>query len=98
MKTSVLTVKVDEAVKKKAQAVAGSFGIPLSTLVNAYLIELGETKQVHFSAVEVMTPELEKLIAEADAEIKAGKTVGPFDTTQQAIKYLKKTVKKKNGL
>ena len=56
MKTAMLNVKVDESVKSKAQSVAASFGIPLSTLVNAYLIELGETKQIHFSAVEVTTP------------------------------------------
>ena len=49
MKTAILNVKVDEQVKKQAQAVAGSFGIPLSTLVNAYLIELAETGQIHFS-------------------------------------------------
>jgi addiction module RelB/DinJ family antitoxin len=90
MKTAVLNVKVDERVKKQAQAVAGSFGIPLSTLVNAYLIELAETGQIHFSAVEVMTPKLEKLIAQADKEIKAGETVGPFDSTADAIDYLKR--------
>jgi addiction module RelB/DinJ family antitoxin len=89
MKNSVLSVKVNETVKKRAQAVAGSFGIPLSTLINAYLVELAETQQVHFSAVEVMTPQLEKLIAEADKEIKAGDTVGPFDNVAEAIAHLK---------
>ena len=89
MKTAILNVKVDEAVKKRAQAVAGSFGIPLSTLVNAYLIELGETQAIHFSAAEVMTPKMEKLIAQAEAEIKAGETVGPFNTTEEATNYLK---------
>lgn len=89
MKTAILNVKVDEGVKKRAQAVAGSFGIPLSTLVNAYLIELGETGQVHFSAVEIMTPRMEKLIEQAEKEIKAGETSGPFETSEEAISYLK---------
>jgi len=89
MKTAVLNVKVDEDVKKRAQAVAGSFGIPLSTLVNAYLIELGETGQVHFSAVEIMTPQMEKLIEQAEQEIKAGETSGPFETSEEAVDYLK---------
>jgi len=89
MKTAILNVKVDELVKQRAQAVAGSFGIPLSTLVNAYLIELGETQTVHFNAVEVMTPEMERVIEEAEAEIKAGKTVGPFATAGEATNYLK---------
>ncbi len=90
MKTAILNVKVDEQVKKRAQAVAGSFGIPLSTLVNAYLMELAETGQIHFSAVEVMTPQMEELIESAEKEIKAGETVGPFKTTEEAINYLKK--------
>lgn len=90
MKTAVLNVKVDELVKKRAQAVASSFGIPLSTLVNAYLIELADTGQIHFSAVEVMTPKMEKVIEQAEKEIKAGDTAGPFDTSEQAIAYLKK--------
>jgi addiction module RelB/DinJ family antitoxin len=89
MKTAILTVKVDEQVKKQAQAVAGSFGIPLSTLVNAYLIELAATGQIHFSAVEVMTPQMEKVIERADKEIKAGDTVGPFKNTKEAVNYLK---------
>lgn len=89
MKTAILNVKVNEDVKKRAQAVAGSFGIPLSTLVNAYLIELGETGQVHFSAVEIMTPQMEKLIEQAEKEIKAGETSGPFETVEEAINHLK---------
>jgi addiction module RelB/DinJ family antitoxin len=89
MKTAILNVKVDEQVKKQAQAVTGSFGIPLSTLVNAYLIELGETGKIHFSAVEVMTPKMEKIIDQAEKEIKAGQTSGPFNTTKKAIIYLK---------
>lgn len=89
MKTAVLNVKVDENVKKQAQVVASSFGIPLSTLVNAYLTELATTGQIHFSAVEIMTPKMEKLIEQAEKEIKAGETSGPFNTTEEAIAYLK---------
>ena len=89
MKTAILNVKVDEQVKKRAQAVAGSFGIPLSTLVNAYLMELAETGQIHFSAVEIMTPQIEKIIEAAQKEIEADDTVGPFETVEEAINYLK---------
>ena len=90
MKTAVLTVKVDDAVKARAQSVAQAVGIPLSTLVNAYLIDLGTTGQVHFAASEPMTPKMEKIIEEAEREIAAGETSGPFDTVEDAIAYLKK--------
>ena len=86
----MLSVKVDQQVKKRAQLVAGSFGIPLSTLVNAYLMELAETGQIHFSAVEVMTPQMEKIIEQAQNEIAAGETVGPFSTAEEAIEHLKR--------
>jgi antitoxin component of RelBE/YafQ-DinJ toxin-antitoxin module len=89
MKTAILSIKVDEAVKTRAQAVAGSFGIPLSTLVNTYLIELGETQTIHFSAVEVMTPKMEKLVENAEKEIKAGETVGPFNSSKATTEFLK---------
>jgi addiction module RelB/DinJ family antitoxin len=89
MKTAVINVKVDEQVKKQAQVIASSFGIPLSTLVNAYLTELAITGQIHFSAIEIMTPKMEKLIEQAEKEIKAGDTSGPFNTAEEAIAYLK---------
>ncbi|MFZ1483422.1 MAG: hypothetical protein WAS36_00195 [Candidatus Saccharimonadales bacterium] len=90
MKTAVLSIKVDEQVKKDAQSVAGAFGIPLSTLINAYLQELAITRQVHFSAVEIMTPEMEKVIAEAEKEIAAGDVSPRFETAEEAIEFLKK--------
>ncbi len=88
MKTAVINVKVDAQTKQRAQAVAGAFGIPLSTLINAYLMELAETGQIHFGAVEIMTPQMEKLVEQADREIKAGETSGPFDTAEAAVAYL----------
>ncbi len=90
MKTAVLSIKVDEQVKKDAQAVAGAFGIPLSTLVNAYLQELATTRQVHFSAVEIMTPEIEEIVAQAEKEIAAGELSPRFETAEEAIEHLKK--------
>lgn len=90
MKTAVLSVKVDEDVKKRAQAVASGFGIPLSTLVNAYLMELAETGQIHFSAVEVMTPKMEKIIASIKADIEQGDVSEPFDNVEDFLADLKK--------
>ncbi len=88
MKTAILNVKVDEQVKKRAQAVAGSFGIPLSTLVNAYLIELANTGQIHFATVEPMTEKMEQIIEQAQKEIAAGDTSGPFSTLEDLFNHL----------
>jgi hypothetical protein len=37
-----------------------------------------------------MTPKMEKLIEQAEKEIKAGEVSEPFDTAKEAIAYLKK--------
>ncbi len=89
MKTTVMSIKVSEDTKKRAQIVAKQFGLPLSTLVNAYLMELGDTGQIHFSTTEMMTPRMEKIIEQADKEIKDGNTSGPFNSAEEAISYLK---------
>ena len=89
MKNAVINVKVDEKTKKRAQAVAGKFGFALSTLINAYLMDLAETGRIHFTASEPMTKKMEKIVEQAEKEIAAGETVGPFDTVDEAIAYLK---------
>ena len=88
MKT-VISVRTDQAVKQKAQKVADRFGIPLSTLINAYLHELAETGQVYFSSVEVMSPEVEQQIAIAEKDIAAGNVSPAFSTAEEAITHLK---------
>jgi DNA-damage-inducible protein J len=90
MKTAILNVKVDEQIKKRAQEVASSFGIPLSTLVNAYLIELANTGQIHFSTVEPMTEKMERIIEQAQKEIDGGKTSGPFESLDELFSHLNK--------
>ncbi len=88
MKTAVVNFKTDSSVKQKAQAVAGKLGIPLSNLLNAYLHELAATGSVHFSVAEPMTEKMEKIIAQAEKEIAAGETSGPFETTDEMFAYL----------
>lgn len=54
MKTAI-SVKVDQDVKAKAQDVAQQLGIPLGTLINAYLLELSKTGTVNFSVADSPT-------------------------------------------
>ena len=48
MKT-ILNVKTDKDVKAKAQHVAKQLGLPLSTIINAFLKEFIRTKAILFS-------------------------------------------------
>jgi antitoxin component of RelBE/YafQ-DinJ toxin-antitoxin module len=84
-----MLIKLDKDLKNNAQDVAKRFGIPLSTLIKAYLKEITATGRVEFTATETMTPQMENIIGRAEAEIKAGKTVGPFKGSKRAIEYLK---------
>ncbi|MBP6881361.1 MAG: type II toxin-antitoxin system RelB/DinJ family antitoxin [Candidatus Pacebacteria bacterium] len=87
---TVISVKVDKEIKKQAQEIAKSVGIPLSTLINAYLRQLVVTRKVELYAPEQMTPEMEKLIARAEKEIAAGEISGPFKTSEEFVASLNK--------
>lgn len=89
MKT-VISVKIDKEVKEAAQAVAKSAGLTLSTLINAYLRQISATRRIELYAPEPMTPHLEKLIKEVEAELSAGKASKPFSDPHEFLADLKK--------
>lgn len=86
----VISVRIDDDVKKSAQEVAESAGLSLSTLVNAYLGQVAATRHIDLYAPEPMTPRLEKLIAGSEKEIKEGKVSGSFDDVEDFLDDLKK--------
>lgn len=89
MKT-VISVKVDKDVKVSAQEVASSAGLTLSTLINAYLRQVAATRRIELYAPEPMTPNLEKLIAEVEAELQSGQASREFDNAEDFLADLKK--------
>jgi addiction module RelB/DinJ family antitoxin len=86
---TVISVKVDKDVKASAQEVANSAGLTLSTLVNAYLRQVAATRRIELYAPEPMTPKLEKLIEEIEAELKNGKASKKFDSVEEFLADLK---------
>jgi addiction module RelB/DinJ family antitoxin len=87
---TVISVKIDKDVKDSAQEVAKSAGLTLSTLVNAYLRQVAATRRIELYAPEPMTPNLEKLIAEVEAELKEGKASKTFTHVDDFLADLKK--------
>jgi addiction module RelB/DinJ family antitoxin len=87
---TVISVKVDKDVKASAQEVANSAGLTLSTLVNAYLRQIVATRRIELYAPEPMTPKLEMLIEEVEAELKSGKASKEFDSVEEFLADLKK--------
>lgn len=79
MKT-ILNVKTEKSVKLGAKRAAAALGIPLGTVINAFLRQLARDKEVSFSVPYKLTKYAERILAEADREWKAGKAAGPFAT------------------
>jgi antitoxin component of RelBE/YafQ-DinJ toxin-antitoxin module len=77
--STILIIKTKRQVKELAQMRSKQLGIPLGTLVNAFLRDLGQTGEVHFTISEHITPKMAKIIDEMRAEIANGDTYGPFD-------------------
>ncbi|MEK7635599.1 MAG: DUF6364 family protein [Patescibacteria group bacterium] len=74
MKT-VINVKTDEDVKKEAKKIAADLGLSLSAIVNAYLKQFVRNKEVYFSTVSKMSPELEKLLGRIEFDIKNNRNI-----------------------
>ena len=88
MKT-VINIKADKEVKKKAQGVAQELGFPLSTIINAYLKQFIRTKEVHFFVEGELKPAVKKRLDRLQKDVKEGKNLSPrFSDVEDAISYL----------
>jgi addiction module RelB/DinJ family antitoxin len=85
---TVISVRVSKEVKASAQEVAESAGLKLGTLINAYLRQLVATRRIEFYAPEQMSPKLEGLIAEVEAELSAGQVSKKFGTADDLLRDL----------
>ncbi len=88
MKTQII-IKADKEIKTQAQKTAKDLGLPLSTLINAYLKQLIATKEAHFYAWPKMTPKLEKTVARVRKDAETGRNLSPiFSDTKEMLDYL----------
>ncbi len=89
MKT-VLNVKTDIRVKEDAQLLAKHIGVPLSTIVNAYLKEFIATGEVRLSREPQLRPAVQKRIIQSIRDVERGKNVSKsFTTIEEIRKHLK---------
>lgn len=87
--TTVIHIKADKEVKKNAQKAAKDLGLTLSDVINASLRNFIKTREVIFSDIPQMTPELEKLLDKVGDDIKEGKNLSPaFESGEEMDKYL----------
>lgn len=89
--TTVIHIKADKEVKENAQNAARDLGLTLTDVINAALRNFIRTREVIFSDIPQMTPELEKRLDEVEEDIKHNRNLSPkFKTAEAAIAYLKK--------
>ena len=85
----MVNIKTDKEVKEKAQRQARELGLPLSTVINAYLKEFIRNREVRFSLEPQLRPEVEKMLKQASEDYKMRKNIsGPFASGKAMDAYL----------
>ena len=91
---TVINVKTEKTLKNQAKKVAEELGLSISDVVNESLRQMVKNREVIFSAIPRMTPELEVLLGTIETDIKMGKNLSPaFTSGNEMDAYLKKSVK-----
>lgn len=86
---TVIHIRADKEVKENAARAAKALGLSLSDVINAALRNFIRTREVIFSDTPRMTPELEKIVARVEEDIKQNRNIdGPFYSAEEMDKYL----------
>ncbi len=86
---TILNIKTDKKLKAEAQKVSAELGVPLSTVLNAFLKQFVRDKEITLSVNEYRpTTYLEAVMHEAKREYEAGESTKPM-TASAAIKHLR---------
>lgn len=87
MKT-ILNIKTDKALKLEAQKIAEEFGIPLGTILNAFLRQFVRNKSLNLDISYQPSKYLMDIIKESEEDLKKGNFTGPL-SAEDFIKHLK---------
>jgi len=90
MAKTTINIKADADVKQKAQKTARELGMPLSTIINAYLHQFIRTKSVHFYVPEgELKPTAKRRLDRLAKEAREGKNLSrPFKSAAEMDAYL----------
>ncbi len=88
MKTQT-SIKIDPKTKKEATRLAEELGLSLSSVINASLKQFVRNRELVVADSLTPTPYLEKVLREAENDLRNGKTNGPY-TAEEFISHLKK--------
>ncbi len=87
---TIINIKTDKKLKAEAKKVSEELGVPLSTVINAFLKQFVRDKEITLSANQYRpTPYLESILKQAQEEYEEGDFIGPFKTGEDFIAHLK---------
>jgi len=90
MAKTTINIRADEKIKEKAQRVARDLGMPLSTIINAYLNQFIRTREVHFHLEGEPRPSVKKRLDKLQKDVMEDKNLSPvFRTGREMDVYLK---------
>ena len=90
MEKTLINVKTDKTLKIKAQKVAKELGLPLGTIINAYLRDLVRERRVVISAGLTPNARTMKVLEDIEEDIKNGRNAsGPF-AYEEAVNFLRR--------
>ena len=86
---TILNIKMDKELKADAKKVAVELGVPLSTVVNAFLKQFVREKEITLSVNQYRpTPYLEQVLEEAKNEYTTG-NARSFNSGKDMLAHLK---------
>jgi len=85
MKT-IINIKADREIKKKAQKIADELGLSLSAVINAYLRQFIRNREIYFRLGSTMSPELERHLEEIEEDIKKNRNISRTVSSEEGIK------------
>ncbi len=88
---TTLNIKTEKTLKAKVQKIAEELGVPLSTIVNAFLKQFARDREIAFSATLKPSPVLGRILEEIEEDTKKGKNISrPFNSVDEFINELEK--------
>jgi addiction module RelB/DinJ family antitoxin len=86
---TILNIKTEKKLKAEAKKVSEELGVPLSTVINAFLKQFVREKEITLSANPLRpTPYLEQILEEARSEYEAGQARS-FDSGEAMLEHLR---------
>lgn len=86
---TMLSIKIDRALKNEARKTAQALGISLNAVINQYIREFVASRQAVFTEYEMPNAKTRRILRMAEKDIKNGKNIaGPFNSVDEFIKSL----------